>query len=74
LSKTRKQEDAEYFAEIEANLSLLHDETNLIQEWKDNKDVFLRNLLELIQASYEAGYDSGLYDVHKAVQELGYAL
>lgn len=69
---TRKQEDAEYFAEIETNLSEVYDTTTIVKEWIHNKEQFIHDIMDLIKASYEAGYDSALYDGQKALRSLEY--
>lgn len=69
---TRKEEDAEYYDNIQDNLESVYDETTIVKDWVENKEAFIRDIMDLIKASYGAGYDSALYDVGKAARELSY--
>lgn len=68
----RKQEDAEYFAEIETGVSDAYTEGKILEAWADSKETFVSDIMDLIKASYEAGYDSAIYDGQKALGKLGY--
>lgn len=68
----RKTEDAEYFAEIEVNLADVYDTCTIVDEWKKSKTQFVHDIMDLVKASYEAGYDSAIYDGQKALGKLGY--
>lgn len=53
--------DEETLAEIEKNAREMHAEGEFITEWVDDVEVFVTDMLDLINAAYVAGFEAARY-------------